>query len=68
MGNFLKTTATIRCSLIARCSLFALLLGELARKSQQAESIDDIGELLSDMDERMSDRLDDRFDRADCGR
>lgn len=36
-----------------------MLLGELARKSQEIESMGDIGELLSDMDEHIAESFDD---------
>ena len=50
--------AELEEKLESRSEAVNLLLAELARKSQQVESMDDIGELISDMDERMSDRLD----------
>ncbi|MDJ0709902.1 MAG: FHA domain-containing protein [Woeseiaceae bacterium] len=41
----------------ARSDAINVLLKELARKSEQAASIDDIGEVISDIDERISEQF-----------
>lgn len=48
----------------ARSDAINVLLAELARKSEQVESINEIGEVISDIDDRISER----FEVADAAR
>lgn len=47
-----------------RSNAINLLLAELARKSQQLDSIDDLGDVISDLDERISDQFRDDTESA----
>ena len=48
----------------ARSDAINVLLKELARKSDQSASLDDIGEVISDIDERISEQFDEPEDEA----
>ncbi len=49
----------------ARSDAINVLLKELARKSEQSASLDDIGEVISDIDERISGQFDEPEEDAD---
>jgi hypothetical protein len=46
----------------ARSDAINVLLAELARKSEQVDSISEIGDVISDIDDRISERIDDEND------
>ena len=46
----------------ARSDAINVLLAELARKSEQVESIGEIGDVISDIDDRISERIDEEDD------
>jgi chromosome segregation ATPase len=47
-----------------RSNAINVLLAELARKSQQLDSIDDLGDVISDLDDRISDQFRDDDEQA----
>ncbi len=49
----------------ARSDAINVLLKELARKSDQSASLDDIGDVISDIDERISEQFDEAEDGVD---
>ena len=49
----------------ARSDAINVLLAELARKSEQVESIGEIGEVISDIDDRISERFDEEDEPRD---
>ena len=56
-----RTAHELEKKLEARSDAINVLLAELARKSEQMDSIGEIGDVISDIDERISDQ----FDEAD---
>ncbi len=61
LAKMTRTTQDLEEKLESRSDAINVLLKELAHKSEQVESIGEIGDVISDIDERISER----FDEAD---